>query len=42
MDSLKKFIDVRTIDGKRNLLLYIISKAESDLKKELFREDLHG
>ena len=36
LDIMSQLDDVRSVDGKTNLLMYIIEKAENDLGRELY------
>ena len=35
LDSIERIADVTSIDGKENLLMYVIRKAEADTQREL-------
>ena len=38
-DMMEKLADVKTTDNKSNLLMYLIQKAEDDLKREVVNAD---
>lgn len=38
-DMMEKLADVKTTDNKSNLLMYLIQKAEDDLKREVVQAD---